>query len=92
LERALKEIREETGLDSAQIRLVRRGDPIQAQDPQNQIVWVVYPFLFESDTEHVRLDWEHDELRWIAPSEMDSFETVPHLKQAFRAVNPEGQA
>jgi len=88
LKRALKEIAEEVGLRRDQIRLVRSGSPIEVPDPDADRLWVVHPFLFEAETDRVRLDWEHDEYRWIAPAELDSYETVPHLREAFRSVNP----
>ncbi len=86
LEQALREIREETGLDRG-VRLVRAADPIEVWDPALDTCWVVYPFLFDVDTpEQIRLDWENAELRWAKPEEIAELPTVPALAEAFDRV------
>lgn len=90
LDRAFKEISEELGLERGQLRLIKGGTPIEVPDPGGNMLWVVHPFLFQSETDQIKLDWEHDAYRWIPPLEIDSYEVVPHLKDAFRAVNEQG--
>jgi 8-oxo-dGTP diphosphatase len=84
---ALKEIEEETGLDNNNVRLINIGEPletIQANDPE--ITWIVHPYLFSSNTDQIRIDWEHDECRWINPKEIKNYETVPRLGDALDRV------
>ena len=81
---AYKEIREETGLQEDDVELVRKGEPIHVQDGPN--VWVVHPFLFNSKTDKIAIDWEHTEYRWIAPEELKSFDFVVFLDHALVAV------
>jgi PncC family amidohydrolase len=84
---ARREIEEETGLDSKAIRLLRKGAPIEVLDRDLGRRWVVHPFLFRVKApEDIRMDWEHTETRWIKPSELSKFETVPGLKDALSAV------
>ncbi|MEE9285842.1 MAG: NUDIX domain-containing protein [Dehalococcoidia bacterium] len=86
---ALTEIREETGLGESDVVLVSRGRPVRAPDPVNDCVWVVHPFLFLVVRPHqVRLDWEHTECRWVRPSSLERFDTVPTLRQALDRVYP----
>ena len=57
------------------------------EDPENDILWRVHPFLFcLADLATVRLDWEHVESRWIAPGELDTLDTVPKLKETWERV------
>lgn len=86
LEQVLREIREETGLESDDVRLLKMGDPLEARDEGFGVTWVIYPFLFSvTDPEKVRLDWENTELRWIPPETLGEMETVPKLKEALAA-------
>jgi 8-oxo-dGTP pyrophosphatase MutT (NUDIX family) len=81
-ETAFKEIREETGLAAPCVELVREGPAL----PIAMTNFVVHPFLFEVKRGRIRLDWEHSESRWIRPSELGRFGTVPGLGAALRSV------
>ncbi len=87
LQRAQTEIREEVGIESDQISLIRAGEALRAFDEQTAIVWTVYPFLFEALSREIKLDWENTEYKWIEPYELVSYETVPKLKETFDRVN-----
>jgi translation initiation factor 2B subunit (eIF-2B alpha/beta/delta family)/8-oxo-dGTP pyrophosphatase MutT (NUDIX family) len=85
-QRALIEIREETGLTSAQVKLVRVGGPLSAYDETVDMAWVVHPFLFEARESTVHLDWENTEFQWVRPDALREYETVPKLREAFDRV------
>jgi 8-oxo-dGTP pyrophosphatase MutT (NUDIX family) len=79
---AIKEISEEVGIDFDALTLVKKGDPIEISDKYEgrQYDWIVYPFLFHVEgKELVRIDWEHEEYKWVYPSELKKFNTVPGL-------------
>jgi 8-oxo-dGTP pyrophosphatase MutT (NUDIX family) len=79
---ALKEIRQEAGIGVDALELVRKAEPIEFSDTYDgrRYDWIVYPFLFHIESkELVRVDWEHEEYRWISPSEVKKFDTVPGL-------------
>jgi 8-oxo-dGTP pyrophosphatase MutT (NUDIX family) len=84
IERALKEIQEEIGLTESDVQLVKEGEPLRVRDKNT--LWIVYPFLFDSKTDAVKVDWEHEEYRWIDPCTLTSYETVPMLKETFDRV------
>jgi 8-oxo-dGTP pyrophosphatase MutT (NUDIX family) len=86
--RAITEIKEETGFTDENIKFLEEGKPLEAADNMtpNNITWVVHPFYFRSNTDDVQLDWEHDAYKWIHPSELEKFDTVPRLKEAFDRV------
>ncbi len=83
-EQACTEIREETGLQGAQVRLLKRGSVIEHVDEELGRRWLIHPFLGEVlEPEAIKLDWEAEEMRWIAPGELTNYETVPRLQEAF---------
>ena len=86
--RAITEIEEETGFTNENIKFLEEGKPLEAADNMrpNNITWVVHPFYFRSNIDDVQLDWEHDAYKWINPSEIEKFDTVPRLKEAFDGV------
>jgi 8-oxo-dGTP pyrophosphatase MutT (NUDIX family) len=86
LAQAYRELREETGLGERQLRLVAAGAPLEVSAPQTATLWVVHPFLFETDDPTaVRLDWEASELRWVRPEDLTDYRTVPRLREALAA-------
>jgi 8-oxo-dGTP diphosphatase len=89
-EQAIIEIHEETGLESADISLVSRGNPLEVTDEKLQVKWIVHPFLFMViNPDKIQLDWEHQEFKWISASDIIEYETVPMLKEALDGVKNE---
>ncbi|TMD57247.1 MAG: NUDIX pyrophosphatase [Chloroflexi bacterium] len=90
-DQAYTEIREETGLQRDQLRMLKRGSVIEHADASLNRHWYIHPYLFEVLTpDAIKLDWEATEMRWITPSELGNYETVPKLKEAYEsAVNGE---
>lgn len=87
LVQALKEIREESGLLESQVDLLRSAEPLEARDTQvPNIVWIVHPYLFQSTTQSIKIDWEHDEYKWITPHDLEKYRTVPKLKDALEKL------
>jgi 8-oxo-dGTP diphosphatase len=83
---AMKEIREEVGINPDAATLVKTGDPIEITDTYDgrRYDWIVYPFLFHiEEKELVRIDWEHEEYRWVHPSEVRKMQTVPGLEEVI---------
>ena len=81
---AIKEIRQEAGIEVDALELVRKGNPIEFSDTYEgrRYNWIVYPFLFHIQSkELVQIDWEHEEYRWVHPSEVRKIETVPGLDE-----------
>jgi len=86
-EQAYTEIREETGLQHDQVRLLRRGTIVEHIDAELGRHFYIHPFLFEVLTpDLIQIDWEATEMRWIAPSELSTFGTVPKLQEVYEAA------
>jgi translation initiation factor 2B subunit (eIF-2B alpha/beta/delta family) len=86
IERAEKEIEEELGLVSSEVDLVRSGEPLRVYDEDKDTVWIVHPFLFNAKERNIELDWEHTESKWINPDDLNSYETVPKLRETLERV------
>ncbi len=86
-EQAFTEIREETTLQREQVRMLRRGSIVEVVDPDAGRHFYVHPFLFDVLTpDKIQTDWEAVNMRWINPDELDNFETVPKLKDAYESA------
>lgn len=83
LEAALREIEEETGVDSKYLELLKIGIPFDINDIVNDTIWSINPFLFLFKGEEIKIDWEHDTFEWIYPKEMEKYDTVTNLKKTF---------
>jgi len=90
-EQAYTEIREETGLQREQVRMLRRGSVVEHLDPSLNRHFYIHPYLFEALTpEAIHTDWEAVERRWILPSELSNYDTVPKLQEVYAsAINGE---
>ena len=86
-EQALVEIEEETGLSQGDVELIRKGEPLSAEDKELGVRWIVHPYLFHiRDRDKVRIDWEHKEAKWINPREIVNYQTVPRLRETLARV------
>ncbi|MFQ5940650.1 MAG: NUDIX domain-containing protein [Nitrososphaerales archaeon] len=86
LERAFKEIREETSLSTNEIELVKTAKSLEVLDKELDTLWIVHPHLVKTSRTAVKLDWEHDQYRWIDPAEIANYETVPMLKETLQTL------
>ena len=90
-ETALKEIKEEVGIEKKDVSLVRKCDPFTFTDyyEGKKYDWTIYPFLFKIEKKNkIKIDWEHSKYEWILPLEIGRYDTVPHLKDiVFKIFN-----
>jgi 8-oxo-dGTP pyrophosphatase MutT (NUDIX family) len=83
---AIKEIKEEVGLKKGDISIVKQLDPIVFTDyyDKKRYDWKIFVFLFRiRKKSKIIIDWEHTDYRWIIPSEIVKYDTVPHLKEVI---------
>ena len=74
----VREIREETGLDT---ELVRIGDSFLNEGELG--LWKVYPVLLETskdDETTIEMNHEHDKYEWIEIEQLDDFDTLGEMK------------
>jgi predicted aconitase with swiveling domain/8-oxo-dGTP pyrophosphatase MutT (NUDIX family) len=82
LQTASKEISEETALTD--FKLLKSGDMLRVRSGYR--IWCIHPFLFESSSPEVTIDWEHTDYRWIDPSDIDDATTVPGFRLLLRSL------
>jgi 8-oxo-dGTP diphosphatase len=88
-EQALTEIKEETGLQPEDLRLLKKGQILTVEDEELKVRWLVHPYLFHvKDRRRIHTDWEHIEARWILPKDINNFTTVPRLRETLDSVYP----
>ena len=80
LSRALIEIYEETRINKDDLILRKIFNQFAVQI-HNELIIIIQPFCFVSNTRNVVLDWEHSDYYWMNKKEMDNFEFVPRLRQ-----------
>jgi PncC family amidohydrolase len=87
IDQAYTEISEETDLYKKDLKLVKKGEPLEVIDKGLNRRWIVHPFLFHVKApDKVKIDWEHTEAKWIKPSELKKYDTVPGLDRALARV------
>ena len=69
---ALREIREETGLDADDVRLLKGGYSVFIADPSRRIKWKNRFFVFSTSRKEIRLNFENSMYRWASYREMVS--------------------
>ena len=84
LARAKREIFEEVGLHEEQIKLLKSEKEMRIISPQyKNHEWLVFPFLFGTENQTIKLNWENSDYRWIGIDEIKNFETVPSLDKVL---------
>ena len=86
--RAKQEIWEEIGLANDQIKLLKIGTVTNIYNRDDDYIrsWSIHPFLFQTNTKKIKLNWENSSYLWIFPNSLTKFITVPQLHQIFISV------
>lgn len=80
---AKKEIEEEAGIKNT--KLLRTGESFVRIDKIYNIKWHIHPFLFESNSDRIKLNWENTAYLWIKPEELKKYnhELLEEFKRIF---------
>jgi len=80
IDRAKIEIWEETGIEEVQVVLLKSVQEMRVRSPQyKNHEWNIFPFLFSTKNMEIKLNWENSEFKWIKPTEIVNYKTVPDL-------------
>lgn len=86
-EKALDEVKEETGITKRNIRAVKRATPFFLSDKRIGKKWLIFPLVAELHKKpKVRLNGEHTEYRWIKPGELKRFNHVERLDKSLKRI------
>ena len=78
-EKTLEEIQEELGMNEDDILKIHIGEPYEFQDTEINRTWIRCPVLVDLKMESLpRLDWEHDEYKWVKREQLKDFDIVPN--------------
>ncbi|MFO7966163.1 MAG: NUDIX domain-containing protein [Archaeoglobaceae archaeon] len=87
-DKVLEELEEEIGVEESDISSITYGELWKFEDPDVGKTWLITPVMVElKQIPEVKLDWEHTEFKWIKPSELNHFDTVPNLDKSWEKVN-----
>lgn len=81
-----EELREELGLEAARILSIRHGHIFEQDAPELNKTWIVHPIHVVVDTDHVTLDWEASEYRWVTPDEARSMNVLPGFERVLGSL------
>jgi len=80
LSRAKIEIFEEVGIKDGELKLLKSIQQLRIVSPQyKNHEWNIFPFLFSTKNMEIKLNWENSEFKWIKPTELVDYKTVPDL-------------
>ena len=87
LYRAKREILEEVGMAENKITLLKSAQQIRTDSPQYENhEWLIFPFLFSVQDPTITLNWENQEYKWINPSDLTQYQTVPSLDKVLASL------
>ena len=86
LYRAKTEIFEEAGIPQDKISLLRSAQQIRVGSQYENHEWLIHPFLFSTQDPKITLNWENQEYKWIKPSELVQYQTVPSLEKVLACL------
>lgn len=82
LSRAKIEIFEEVGIKEEELKLLKSIQQLRIISPQyKNHEWNIFPFLFSTKNMEIKLNWENSEFKWIKPTEIINYKTVPDLEK-----------
>ncbi len=80
LARAKIEIFEEIGVEECKLELLNQINPLRITSAQyKNHEWNIFPFLFNARNIEINLNWENSDFKWIKPTEIVNYKTVPEL-------------
>jgi 8-oxo-dGTP pyrophosphatase MutT (NUDIX family) len=89
-DQAWSELSEELGLPRSVLVLRRRLPGVPLTSPGSGKAFVVHPFLFDSTSREVVLNWENDAVQWVDPDWLDQAWCVPWQAALVRALLADG--
>ena len=82
LSRAKIEIFEEVGIEEKELKLLKSIQQLRIISSQyKNHEWNIFPFLFSTKNIKIKLNWENSEFKWVKPTEIINYKTVPDLEK-----------
>jgi 8-oxo-dGTP diphosphatase len=77
-----REIREETGLEVSDLRVVDAGSWLNDSGE----FWVTICYVAKASSDEVKLSWEHDDFKWVTPAEFQQLDVSDRVKQFVKTL------
>lgn len=82
-----QELEEETGITSDNVHDMRFTSRVEITDEALGKTWLIYPVIVRVSADvEPELDWEAEDFAWVAPGEIDRYETVPGVAGNIHAA------
>lgn len=75
----LREAKEEIG---SSVRIRESGKVLDYMDKYGRVIAI--PFLLGSDSNKIRLSFEHTEYKWVKPKELKNYRCTPELPKLLK--------
>ncbi len=86
-EKVLEELLEEVRIREDEVSSINFGESYKFVDQLINRTWIVYPVLVDlKERPEIKLNWEHEEYKWIDPKELKNYDTVPKLEESLKRV------
>jgi len=86
-EKVLEELLEEVRIREDEVSSINFGESYEFVDQLISRTWIVYPVLVDlKERPEIKLNWEHEEYKWIDPKELKNYDTVPKLEESLKRV------
>ncbi len=86
-EKALAEVREETGITNKDISAVKIFSPITIKDNVLKKIFIAHISLIALKSRpKIKLDWEHTAFKWVKPQDVRKFDVVYGLDKLLRRI------
>ena len=83
-DKVLEEVQEELAIQKDDILKIHIGEPYEFEDTEIDKTWIRCPVLVELKRQVTpRLDWEHEEYKWVKLEQFKDFDTVPSLAKSL---------
>ena len=87
IKRARIEIFEELGISEKHVTLIKSNNELIVESPQyKNHQWLIFPFLFKTDKNEIKLNWENSEFKWIDVNQLKEFNTVPNIEKILLSL------
>lgn len=86
IDQAYREVEQEVGLSRSQVDLARVVPPLIFGSPALGRMWRIYAFLFDLLESEPTLNWEHTDLAWVHPWEVERYDCVGSLPELVRRL------
>lgn len=85
-EKVRDEIKEETGLQSKNIKEIKLGEIFDQEETKYKKTWIVHPVLVDVGSSKIKLDWESRCYKWCDYEELKKLKLLPGFEKVLEKL------